>query len=137
MKTYVSDAVTFLYYMIDKLPPDSNKPFKEAETGEAVIYLPTIAAAELFYLFDTKGWFEKQAEMQRRMEESTDLRYYPFDRETLLQSKKSRAKDIHDKIIIATTRVLKAEALLTKDEEIRKLWRSKNHLVTRVETSII
>jgi len=121
MKTYVSDAVAFLYYMIDKLPPSSNEAFKEAETGEAVIYLPTIAAAELFYLFDAKRWFDKQAEMQRRMEGSPNLRCYPFDRETLLQSKKSRAKDIHDKIIIATTRVLKAEALLTKDEEIRKL----------------
>jgi len=125
MKTYVSDAVAFLYYMINKLPPDSNKAFKEAETGEAVIYLPTIAAAELFYLFDAKRWFEKQAEMQRRMEESTNLRYYPFDRETLLQSKKSTAKDIHDKIIIATTRVLKAEALLAKDEKIRKLGEAK------------
>jgi len=59
--------------------------------------------------------------MQRRIQESINLRYYPFDREILLQSKKSRAKGIHDKIIIATTRVLKAEALLTKDEEIRKL----------------
>jgi len=54
MKTYVSDAVAFLYYMTDKLPPDSNKAFKEAETGEAVIYLPTIAVADLFYLFHVK-----------------------------------------------------------------------------------
>ncbi|MFQ5711435.1 MAG: type II toxin-antitoxin system VapC family toxin [Candidatus Geothermarchaeales archaeon] len=121
MKTYVSDAVAFLYYLLDKLPPDPNEAFKEAETGDAVMYLPTIAAAELFYLFDAKKWFERQAEMQRRMLESINFRFYPFNRETLLESKKSRARKIHDKIIIATTKVLRAEALLTKDLEIRKL----------------
>jgi len=39
----------------------------------------------------------------------------------LLESKRSKARHIHDKIMIATTNILKAEALLTKDKEIRKL----------------
>ena len=121
MKVYVSDAVTFLYYLLDNLPQEPDKAFKEAETGEAIIYIPTIAAAELFYLFDVKKWFEKQEKMQKAMQKSIAFRYYPFDREVLVQSKKSKVKEIHDKIIVATTKVLKAEALLTKDKEIRRI----------------
>jgi predicted nucleic acid-binding protein len=50
--TYISDAVAFLYYLLDKLPSEADEAFKEAEEGRAVLYLPTIAAAELYYLFE-------------------------------------------------------------------------------------
>lgn len=55
MITFVSDAVAFLYYLLDMLPPEANKAFKDAEEGHAIIYFPTIAAAELYYLFEKKG----------------------------------------------------------------------------------
>jgi len=83
MKSYVADAVTFLYYLFDKLPINSDKAFREAELGEAVIYLPTIAAAELFYLFDSKKWSEKQVEMRTVMEETLSYLYYPFNKEVI------------------------------------------------------
>jgi hypothetical protein len=35
MKNHVSDAVAFLYSLLDKLPRDVNKAFKEAEAGKA------------------------------------------------------------------------------------------------------
>ncbi|MBS7611756.1 hypothetical protein KEJ27_06065 [Candidatus Bathyarchaeota archaeon] len=48
---YVSDAVAFLYYLLDKLPPEADKAFREAEEGRAIVYFPSIAA-ELYYLFE-------------------------------------------------------------------------------------
>ncbi|MDG6923006.1 MAG: hypothetical protein JRN67_06930 [Nitrososphaerota archaeon] len=54
MKIYVADAVAFLHYLLDDLPKDADAAFQKAERGDAVIYLPTIAAAELFHLFKKK-----------------------------------------------------------------------------------
>jgi len=121
LKAFVSDAVAFLYYLLDRLPRKAEEAFSAAEKGEAVMFLPTIAAAELLYLFERKGWSKEESEMDRRMKESSTFRYYPFDAEILAGLRKTRAKDIHDKIIVATVRHLKAEALVTKDKEIRKL----------------
>ena len=121
MKVFVSDAVAFLYYLLDRLPRKAEEAFSAAEKGKAIMFLPTIAAAKLLYLFEKKGWFKQGSEMDRRMEESSTFRYYPFDAEILAGLRKTRARDIHDRIMVATARHLRAEAFLTKDSEIRKL----------------
>ena len=59
MRVYVADAVAFFHYLLDGLPPAADEIFRMAEEGEAVIYLPTIAAAELLYLFERKGWLDR------------------------------------------------------------------------------
>ncbi|MFB0562040.1 MAG: type II toxin-antitoxin system VapC family toxin [Candidatus Lokiarchaeia archaeon] len=121
MKTYVSDAVAFLYFLLDRLPHEADKIFKEAEEGRAVVYLPTIAAAELFYLFEKKGWLEWWVKLRNKMSEAVTFRYYPFDEKVLNLLESTKAREIHDKIIILTAKALKADALLTKDEELVKL----------------
>nr|MDO8077200.1 hypothetical protein [Candidatus Freyarchaeota archaeon] len=65
MKKYVSDSVAFLYFLLDRLPRRANKAFREAEEGRAVMYLPTIAAAELYYLFEKRGWLERWTEQKQ------------------------------------------------------------------------
>ncbi|WXG41471.1 MAG: PIN domain-containing protein [Candidatus Freyarchaeum deiterrae] len=121
MKTYVSDAVAFLYFLLDRLPHGADEVFKEAEKGRAVVYLPTIAAAELYYLFEKKGWLERWDKLREKMSEAVTFRYYPFDEKVLNLLKSSKAKELHDKIIILTAKALKADALLTKDEELVKI----------------
>jgi len=121
MITYVSDAVAFLHYLLDKLPPNADKAFKEAEEGAALLYLPTIAAAELHYLFERKGWMKEWSKLKVEMERHTNFNCYSFNEEVLNLLEETRAREIHDKIIISTAKLLKAEALITKDEELLKL----------------
>ena len=121
MKTYISDAVAFLYFLIDKLPPKANNAFKQAEKGNAVIYLPTIAAAELYYLFEKKGWLEFWVKLKKEMLKTGTFRYYPFNEKVLNLFDTTKAEEIHDKIIVSTVKVLKADALITKDKNILRL----------------
>lgn len=121
MKVYVVDAVTFLYYLLDKLPSKADKAFREVGNGEAVIYLPAIAAAELYYLFEKKGWLKYWNILKNKMSEYTTFKYYPFNEKILKNFQKTKAKELHDKIIILTAKALKANALITKDKELMQL----------------
>ncbi len=121
MKKYVSDAVAFLYFLLNKLPRTADEAFKQPENEEACIYLPTIAAAELYYLFERKGWHECWAKLKSVMLSVATFKYYPFNGQVLDFFKYTRAKEIHDKIIVSTAKVVKADALITKDEALRKL----------------
>lgn len=121
MITYVSDAVAFLHYLLDKLPPKADEAFKEAEEGRALLYLPTIAAAELYYLFERKGWVKQWSKLKAEMRRRTTLNYYSFDDQILNLFEETKAREIHDMIITSTAKLLNAQALITKDEEIRKL----------------
>lgn len=121
MATYVSDSIAFLHYLLDKLPPNADKVFKEAEGGEASLYLPTIAAAELYYLFERKGWVKQWSRLKAEMKRQTSFDYYSFNEKVLDLFKGTKAKEIHDKIILSTAKLLKAQALVTKDEELQNL----------------
>jgi len=119
--TYVSDAVAFLHYLLDTLPPKADEAFKEAEEGRALLYLPTIAAAELYYLFERKGWVKQWSKLKAEMKRRTTLNYYSFDDQILNLFEETKAREIHDMIITSTAKLLNAQAIITKDEEIRKL----------------
>jgi len=121
MITYVSDAVAFLHYLLDELPPDADKVFRKAERGAAILYLPTIAAAELYYLFERKNWMKQWVKLRTEMIRHTYFRYHSFNEDVLNLFEESKAKDIHDKIMVSTAKLVKAQALVTKDKELRKL----------------
>jgi len=121
MEAYVSDAVAFLYFLLDKLPRKIDEAFKGAEEGKAVIYLPTIAAAELYYLFEKKGWPEWWNRLDSEMSKASAFRYYPLNERVLRLFRLTKAREIHDKIIVSTVKALKADALITKDEDLIKL----------------
>jgi len=121
LNTYVSDAVAFLYYLLDMLPPRADDAFREAEEGNASLYLPTIAAAELYYLFERKGWMGQWSRIKAEMRKHTTLNYFSFSEDILNLFVETKAKEIHDKIIVSTAKLLKVNALITKDEELHGL----------------
>ncbi len=121
MIAYVSDAVAFLHYLLDSLPREADDAFKQAEEGAASLYLPTIAAAELHYLFEGKGWTRQWSRLKAEMRKYTTFSYYSFNEEVLNIFEETKAKEIHDKIIISTVKLVKAQALITKDEQLRNL----------------
>ncbi|MEM2849549.1 MAG: PIN domain-containing protein [Candidatus Bathyarchaeia archaeon] len=120
MIIYVSDAVVFLHYLLDKLPPEADKAFREAEEGRAIIYLPTVAA-ELYYLFEKKGWMRQRHKLEAKMRGHHAIMYYPFNQEILSLFKETKAKEIYDKIIVSTAKLVGAKSLITNDVEITNL----------------
>ena len=121
MIVYVSDAVAFLYYLLDELPEAADNAFKDAEEGRAVLYLPTIAAAELYYLFERKNWMKEWSRLRSEMKRHSTFRYCSLSEDIFNLFGETKAKEIHDKIIACTARFFEAKALITKDEELRRL----------------
>ena len=57
MNFYVADTHALFWYLINSssLGPDARLAFDEADAGQAVIYIPAIVIAELYYLNEKKG----------------------------------------------------------------------------------
>ena len=89
--------------------------------GAKPSYIPTIAAAELYYLFEKKGWRRYWSRFRAEMARAETFRYYPFNERILNLFHNTRAKEIHDKIIVLTAKVLGADALITKGQDLVRL----------------
>jgi len=55
------------------------------------------------------------------MKKHDTFNYHSFSEDVLSLFEETKASEIHDKIIISTARVLRARALIAKDEELRNL----------------
>jgi predicted nucleic acid-binding protein len=55
------------------------------------------------------------------MSGAATFRIYPFNEQVLNLFRNTKVRGIHDKIIVLTAKVLKAEALITNDEDLKKL----------------
>jgi hypothetical protein len=97
------------------------KPSNVLRIGEAAIYLPTIAATELYYLFEKKGCLECWNRLDSEMSKASGFTYCPFNEKVLKLFRLTKAKEIHDKIIISKVKALKADALITKDVDLMRL----------------
>ena len=59
--------------------------------------------------------------MKAEMKGHTAFNYYSFSKDVLDLFEETRATEMHDKIMVSTAKLLKAETLITKDRELRKL----------------
>jgi predicted nucleic acid-binding protein len=125
---YVADAHAFAAYLADSLPSKSDRIFRNSEKEQCQIVLPSIALAELIYVFEKTGTKSKIWDMFERLDMSPSISVHPLDEEVLKLVPDTLLKELHDRIIVATCRLVKATKLITKDEEIarsgivRTLW---------------
>lgn len=117
---YVADAHAFAKYLVDELPREADSVFKGAERQKCKIFIPSIAVAELIYIFERTGSEPKIWEMFDKIDIYPGFLIYPLDENVLKIIPHLRLADLHDRIIVGTSVALKAEGLITKDEEIRK-----------------
>lgn len=116
---YVADTHAIAYYLADKLPAKVDQIFKRAEEGSCKIYVPSIAIAELIYLFEKTKTVDRIWDMFERLGITPNLVIYPLDVTVLRRLPDIKLAELHDRIIIATCLTLKVETILTKDEEIK------------------
>ena len=118
--TYVADTHPLFWFLTNnkRLSSNARVLFEEAETGESSIIVPSIVLAELMYLFEKQNLRDKFKEVLKRIEIALNYEVCSLDTEVIdISSKIISVKEIHDRIIIATAKLLDCP-LITKDEEI-------------------
>jgi hypothetical protein len=122
MERYTTDAVGFIRYLVDELGPESDALFADAEDGNVVIELPTIAATETVYRIQ-KGHPAKGVELPGTAEDvvaglrsflpvtlvettAADLEHVAVSRGTF---------SLHDAMVVASHRTRETEAVITTD----------------------
>jgi len=105
---------------MDTLPSKADKIFKESETEECKILVPSIALAELIYVFEKTDKTSKIWDMFDKLDVNPSIKVQPLDEEVLKLVPDVKLKELHDRIIVATCILVKAKQLITKDEEIVK-----------------
>ncbi|MBE8540566.1 PIN domain-containing protein [Geoglobus acetivorans] len=116
---YVTDTHPLVWYLMDRLPENADRIFTSAEKGDAIIYIPTIVLAECMYLAES-GRIEIDFEdLLGRLEVGRNFVPVSFNFKVLKLLPEVKLKELHDRIIVATARILDAK-LITKDEEIRE-----------------
>ena len=120
MKRYVSDTHTLFWHLTgsDKLGPNAAQAFVEGEEGNAVIYVPTIVLAELYYLNRKLRLPLDFAQTFQRIAETSHFCLIPLLPEDIAAFDSLPAElEMHDRMIARSACRLDA-VLLTRDATI-------------------
>lgn len=116
---YTADAHSWVFYLTGKLSEKANEIFTSVENGEDVMFVSVIALAECLYLYEKGKISLNVKDLLNRFEISSNFIPVSFNFEVLKLLSTIKISEIHDRIIVATTKLLNSK-LITKDEEIRK-----------------
>ena len=120
MKVYVTDTHALFWYLINspQLGAAASSAFDEADNAEALIYIPAIVLAELYFLNEKKQRLLDFGAKYQRLEQSQQFVLLPLLPATLLDFDACQAvTEMHDRMIVANARLLNAP-LITADREI-------------------
>ncbi|MGH9842495.1 MAG: type II toxin-antitoxin system VapC family toxin [Blastocatellia bacterium] len=120
MNHYVADTHALYWYLTasSNLSAPAKGAFDEGVRGQALIYLPAIVLAELYYLNKKYGRKIDFAANFVHLEASTQYVFVPFEaRDVLDFDAHSATPEMHDRIIVGVTLRLNA-ACITRDREI-------------------
>ena len=116
---YVCDTHAFIFYITGKLSKSTEIIFRKAEEGKAIIFIPTIVLAECLYLAENKKIEVDFDSLLEKIEMSSNFIVVSFNFQILKLLKEIKLPELHDRIIVATAKILNAK-VITKDEEIIK-----------------
>ena len=119
-ETYVVDTRTFAYYLADRLTRKADEAFKKAEMHKSTIVIPTIAIAELIYILEKSKAESEIWDMMHTIDTYPSFQLHPLDEDILRMIPDVKLKELHDRIIVATCLLLKAEGLITRNSEIKR-----------------
>jgi PIN domain nuclease of toxin-antitoxin system len=118
---YVIDTHPLVWYFEDshRLSAAARQAFKDIEGGDAIGVVPTIVLAEIVHLADKKRIPLSINETIERLRKSSNFGITSLDLMVILLMVPLTSYEIHDRVIIATSRSFGA-SLITKDEYIRQ-----------------
>lgn len=115
---YVTDTHALVWYINGTLPKVVDDIFKSAENGESTLFIPTVVLAECLYLLENKKIDLNFDDLLRRIEMSRTFIPTSFNFQLLKLLPEIRVGELHDRIIVATAKMLNAR-LITKNKEIK------------------
>ena len=120
MKFYVADTHALFWYFIASpiLGAQAQAAFDEGKQGQALIYIPAIVLAELYFLNEKKQHPIDYSATFVLLIQSAQFVMLPFEPiDTLEFGRDNAVTDIHDRIIVGVARRLSA-TLLSRDVQI-------------------
>ncbi len=117
--SYVTDTHALVGYTVGTLPARVDKVFQDVESGESTAFIPTIVLAECLYLVENKKIDIDFNELLNRIQTSRNFVPTSFNLQVLRLLPEIRLSELHDRIIVATSKILNAK-LITKDKLIRE-----------------
>lgn len=120
MNFYVADTHAVFWYLINSplLGANASQAFDEADNGNAIIYIPAIVLAELYYLNEKQGQPIDFAVTFAQLSQSAQFVLLPFAPEDTLDFDLDKAiPEMHDRIIAGAARRLNFPCL-TRDHSI-------------------
>src|SRR5215204_5231660 len=116
MNEYVADTHALLWYLRNSplLGKNANAAFDEADAGNALIYVPVIVLAELYFLNVKHNHPIDFAVEYKNLEAGGQFILTSFEPQDVLDfDADSAVKEMHDRIIVGVARRLNA-ACITK-----------------------
>lgn len=116
----VTDTHALLWFLSGdkKLGKQAASYLKAVEAGNVRLVIPIVVMMEILVITEKKRVETSWAEILEKIFKFPDYVIYPIDTEVLFEVKKMNQKlELHDRIIAATAKLLKAP-LLTVDPEI-------------------
>ena len=120
MNEYVADTHALLWYLQNspQLGQNANAAFDEADNGNALIYIPAIVLAELYFLIVKFNYPIDFASEFQNLNTSGQFILTSFEPADVLDfDADSAVKEMHDRIIVGVAHRMKA-ACITKDKNI-------------------
>ncbi|MGZ8842476.1 MAG: type II toxin-antitoxin system VapC family toxin [Pyrinomonadaceae bacterium] len=120
MNLYVADTHTLFWYFTasPSLGSQAQAAFDEGIHQQALIYIPAIVLAELYFLNEKKSRLIDYSATFALLMQSSQFVLLPFEPIDTLEFDLDKAVlDIHDRMIVGVARRLSA-ILLTRDEQI-------------------
>lgn len=120
MNLYVADTHALFWYFVASplLGAQAQAAFDDGKQAQALIYIPAIVLAELYFLNEKKQRPIDYSATFALLAQSAQFVLLPFEPiDTLEFDRDNAVSDIHDRIIVGVARRLKA-TLLTRDAEI-------------------
>jgi len=120
-RMYVADTNALLWFLTDddRLGNEAKKIFIKSDDGETTIIVPPIVLAESLFIAEKHRVDVQFRTVLDRIDEGLNYDVYPLDLEVILRCQGMRGFELHDRIIMATAKLLNAK-LLSKDGKIRK-----------------
>ena len=120
MNNYVADTHALYWYLTNSplLGANASQAFNEADQGNALIYIPVIVLAELYYLNAKKGNPLNFATEYQKLSQSPQFILLPFLHEDILEFDSNLSvPEMHDRMIAGVAKRLGIPCL-TMDKEI-------------------
>lgn len=119
---YVTDTHSFLWFLADddRLGKKVKEVFLSCDKGETTIVIPTIVLMEALFICERKKLDLEFKKVLEKIQKTINYPVYPLDVGIVSMCQKLKQfSDPHDRIIVATSKILNAK-LITKDDKIKK-----------------